>query len=186
MIDVGDTVGNYEITATLGSGGMGTVFLAEHPRIGSKVALKAINPEFARSAEVFARFVNEAKAVNQIGHDHIIDITDFGQAATGDYYFMMEYLEGDTLSGAIKKEGRFPPTRALNIAAQIADALDASHGHGIVHRDLKPENIFLIVRDGVRGLVKVLGFGLAKLTNPDDVATYESRAGSIMGTPYYM
>src|SRR5205085_1983011 len=87
---------------------------------------------------------------------------------------------------AIKKDGRFPPARALNIAAQIADALDASHGHGIVHRDLKPENIFLIVRDGAPDFVKVLDFGLAKLTSPDDVATYESRAGAVMGTPYYM
>ena len=186
MIDVGHTVGNYRITAMLGQGGMGTVFLAEHPVIGSKVALKAIHPEFAGSAEVFARFVNEAKAVNQIGHDHIIDITDFGTATTGDYYFMMEYLEGDTLSGAIKRDGPFPPARALNIAAQIADALDASHGHGVIHRDLKPENVFLIERDGVQDFVKVLDFGLAKLTNPDDFATYESRAGAVMGTPFYM
>src|SRR5882724_13546323 len=97
MIDVGQTVGNYDITAKLGEGGMGTVFLAEHPVIGSKVALKAILPQFARSAEVFSRFVNEAKAVNQIGHDHIIDITDFGITSAGDYYFMMEYLEGQGL-----------------------------------------------------------------------------------------
>ena len=186
MIDVGHTVGNYRITAMLGQGGMGTVFLAEHPVIGSKVALKAIHPEFAGSAEVFARFVNEAKAVNQIGHDHIIDITDFGTAPTGDYYFMMEYLEGETLSGAIKRDGPFPPARALNIAAQIADALDASHGHGVIHRDLKPENVFLIERDGVQDFVKVLDFGLAKLTNPDDLATYESRVGAVMGTPFYM
>jgi serine/threonine-protein kinase len=99
---------------------------------------------------------------------------------------MMEYLEGDTLSGAIKRDGPFPPARALNVAAQIADALDAAHSHGVIHRDLKPENVFLIERDGVRDFVKVLDFGLAKLTNLDDVATYESRAGAVMGTPYYM
>jgi serine/threonine protein kinase len=186
MIGVGHTVGNYRLTATLGAGGMGTVFLAEHPVIGSKVALKAIHPQFAGSTEAFARFVNEAKAVNQIGHDHIIDITDFGTTATGDSYFMMEYLEGDSLSGAIRRDGPFPPERALNIAAQIADALDASHNHGVIHRDLKPENVFLIVRDGLPDFVKVLDFGLAKLTNPDDLATYESRAGAVMGTPYYM
>src|SRR3954471_5603046 len=186
MIEVGHTVGNYEITATLGSGGMGTVFLAEHPRIGSKVALKAINPEFARSAEVFARFVNEAKAVNQIGHDHIVDITDFGIARTGDCYFMMEYLEGDTVSGALKKAGRLPPDRALSIAAQIADALSASHEHGIIHRDLKPANIFLILRDDVEDFVKVLDFGLAKLTYGDELGMYPSRVETMMGTPYYM
>jgi serine/threonine protein kinase len=186
MIDVGDTVGNYHITATLGAGGMGTVFLAEHPVIGSKVALKAIHSQFAGSAEAFARFVNEAKAVNQIGHDHIIDITDFGATPSGDHYFMMEYLEGDSLADAISREGPFPPARALSIAAQIADALGASHSHGVIHRDLKPENVFLIVRDGVADFVKVLDFGLAKLTNPDDLPTYESRAGAVMGTAYYM
>ncbi len=186
MIDVGQRVGNYDITAILGAGGMGTVFLAEHPVIGSKVALKAIHPEFAQSPEVFARFVNEAKAVNQIGHDHIIDITDFGIARTGDCYFMMEYLEGETLTAAIKRTGALRPARALNIAAQIADALSASHEHGVIHRDLKPENIFLIVRDGVQDFVKVLDFGLAKLTHADELAMYPFRAGSVMGTPYYM
>ena len=185
MIDVGQTVGNYNITAKLGEGGMGTVFLAEHPVIGSKVALKAILPQFARSAEVFSRFVNEAKAVNQIGHDHIIDITDFGITPAGDYYFMMEYLEGQGLGEAISKNGAFAPARALNIAVQIADALDASHAHGIIHRDLKPENIFLKIHDGVEDFVKVLDFGLAKLTSSEDEPSH-SRTGAVMGTPYYM
>jgi serine/threonine protein kinase len=186
MIDVGDSVGNYTITEKLGEGGMGTVFLAEHPVIGSKVALKAIHPEFAQNAEVFARFVNEAKAVNQIGHDHIIDITDFGIARTGDCYFMMEYLEGETVSGALKKTSPLPPDRALNIATQIANALTAAHEHGVIHRDLKPENIFLIVRDGVQDFVKVLDFGLAKLAHGDELGMYPSRAETVMGTPYYM
>ena len=186
MIEVGQSVGNYNITAKLGEGGMGAVFLAEHPVIGSKVALKAIHPQFARNAEVLSRFVNEAKAVNQIGHDHIVDITDFGTAPSGDFYFMMEYLEGQVLAEAIRSNGAFPPARALHIAVQIADALEASHGHGIIHRDLKPENIFLIVRDGVQDFVKVLDFGLAKLTYSDELPTHHSRTGSVMGTPYYM
>jgi hypothetical protein len=185
MIDVGQTVGNYNITAKLGQGGMGTVFLAEHPVIGSKVALKAILPQFARSAEVFSRFVNEAKAVNQIGNDHIIDITDFGITSAGDYYFMMEYLEGQGLGEAIIRDGAFAPARALNIAVQIADALDASHAHGIIHRDLKPENIFLKIHDGVEDFVKVLDFGLAKLTSSEGEPSH-SRTGAVMGTPYYM
>jgi tRNA A-37 threonylcarbamoyl transferase component Bud32 len=186
MIDVGQRVGNYDITATLGEGGMGTVFLAEHPVIGSKVALKAIHPQFARDAEIVSRFMNEAKAVNQIGHDHIVDISDFGTTPTGDFYFMMEYLEGEGLSDAIGTGAPFPPARALNIAAQIADALAASHEHGVIHRDLKPDNIFLIVRDGADDFVKVLDFGLAKLTHTDELATHHSRTGSVMGTPYYM
>jgi len=185
-IDVGQTVGNYAITATLGEGGMGTVFLAEHPVIGSKVALKAIHPEFARNAEIVSRFVTEAKVVNQIGHEHIVDITDFGNAPNGTFYFTMEYLEGQTLSALIKAEGRLSPGRALKIAAQIADALHASHEHGVIHRDLKPDNIFLIVRDGNPDFVKVLDFGLAKLTHADELPTHNTRTGSVMGTPYYM
>ena len=131
---------------------MGTVFLAQHPVIGSKVALKAIHPEYARSPEVVSRFVNEARAVNQIGHDHIIDIHDFGTTPAGDFYFIMEYLNGEMLSDQRGRQVVFSPARALNIVAQIADALAASHERGVIHRDLKPDNIFLITRDGEAGL----------------------------------
>jgi serine/threonine protein kinase len=187
MIDVGQTVGNYTITAKLGEGGMGTVFLAEHPVIGSKVALKAIHPEFARSPEVVSRFVNEARAVNQIGHDHIIDIHDFGNTPAGDFYFIMEFLNGEMLSDQRGRQVVFSPARALNIVAQIADALAASHERGVIHRDLKPDNIFLITRDAKPDFVKVLDFGLAKLTNESGtVRAYTTDAGIILGTPYYM
>ena len=191
MIDVGQTVGNYNITDKLGEGGMGTVFLAQHPVIGSKVALKAIHPEYARSPEVVARFVNEARAVNQIGHDHIIDIHDFGTTPAGDFYFIMEYLNGEMLSDLLSDQrGRqvvFSPARALNIVAQVADALAASHERGVIHRDLKPDNIFLITRDTNPDFVKVLDFGLAKLTIASGtVPTYTTDAGIVMGTPYYM
>ncbi len=187
MIDVGQTVGNYNITAKLGEGGMGTVFLAEHPVIGSRVALKAIHPEYARSPEVVSRFVNEARAVNQIGHDHIIDIHDFGTTPAGDFYFIMEYLSGEMLSDQRGRQVAFSPTRALHIVAQIADALAASHERGVIHRDLKPDNIFLITRDGKPDFVKVLDFGLAKLTTVNGAApAYTTDAGVIMGTPYYM
>ena len=151
MIDVGQTVGNYNITAKLGEGGMGTVFLAEHPVIGSKVALKAIHPQFARSADIVSRFVNEAKAVNQIGHDHIVDITDFGNTPGGRLLLHHGVPGGrDARRRDRARRARFAPARALNIAAQIADALHASHEHGVIHRDLKPENIFLIARDDER------------------------------------
>jgi Protein kinase domain len=186
MIEVGQTVGNYNITVKLGEGGMGTVFLAEHPVIGSKVALKAIHPQFARNTDVISRFMNEAKSVNQIRHDHIVDITDFGHTPDGDFYFIMEYLQGQSLGRAIERNGYLPPARALDVAAQIADALQASHEHGVVHRDLKPENIFLIVRDTNDDFVKVLDFGLAKLMSSDEPVTHNTAAGSVMGTPFYM
>ncbi|MES1204932.1 MAG: serine/threonine-protein kinase [Pseudomonadota bacterium] len=186
MIDVGQVIGNYKITAKLGEGGMGVVFLGEHPVIGKKVAMKAIHPELARNPEVVSRFVMEAKAVNQIGHEHIVDIGDFGNTPAGDFYFIMEYLQGESLADRLKREVVLSQNRSLSIAAQVADALGASHGHGIIHRDLKPENIFLITRRGDPDFVKVLDFGLAKLTQVEEKVTHKTRAGSVMGTPYYM
>ena len=187
MIDVGHMVGNYNVTSKLGEGGMGMVYLAEHPVIGSKVALKAIHPRFAQNVEVVSRFVNEAKLVNQIGHDHIVDITDFGHTPEGDFYFVMEYLHGQTLAAVIREVGPFAPGRAVAIAVQLADALQASHEHGVVHRDLKPENIFLVERDSAQDFVKVLDFGLAKLTNRDQGPVgHQTHAGWLMGTPFYM
>ena len=154
MIDVGQTVGNYNITAKLGEGGMGTVFLAEHPVIGSKVALKAIHPYYARTPEIVSRFVNEARAVNQIGHDHIIDIHDFGTTPEGDFYFIMEYLHGEMLSDKSCRQLAFAPERALNIVAQIADALAASHKEGVIHRDIKPDNL-MMTKEGILSLIHI-------------------------------
>src|SRR5205807_4529295 len=104
MIAVGQTIGNYTITAKLGEGGMGVVYLAEHPVIGKKVALKAIHPELSRNAEVVSRFVTEAKSVNQIGHEHIVDIAGFGTTPEGEFYFIMEFLQGEQLADRLKRE----------------------------------------------------------------------------------
>jgi serine/threonine protein kinase len=186
MIEIGHGIGNYRITAKLGEGGMGVVFLAEHPVIGRKVALKAIHPQFARNTEVVSRFVNEAKAVNQIRHEHIVDVTDFGHTPAGDFYFIMECLQGETLADCLLKEGRLAPQRALRIAAQIADALQASHDHGVIHRDLKPDNVFLTRHGDDGDFVKVLDFGLAKLVRAEDMSPRNTRSGSLMGTPLYM
>ncbi len=186
MIQVGQEVGNYKVTAKLGEGGMGVVYLAEHPRIARKVALKAIHPELSRNAEVVSRFETEAKAVNQIGNEHIVDITDYGTTPDGEFYFVMEFLQGDSLADRLRREKLLQPNRALQIAAQVADALSASHQHGIVHRDLKPENIYLITRGQSPDFVKVLDFGLAKLTQGEDKVSHKTRTGSVMGTPYYM
>src|SRR5262245_29858672 len=187
MIDIGHTIGNYKITAKLGEGGMGVVYLAEHPVIGKKVAMKAIHPELSKNSDVVSRFVTEAKAVNQIGHEHIVDIADFGNTSQGEFYFVMEYLQGESLSDRLRREHRLDGASALSITAQIADALNASHEQGIIHRDLKPENIFLCNNRGPgRDFVKVLDFGLAKLTLYDRKVSHKTRTGSVMGTPYYM
>ena len=186
MIQVGQIIGNYKITAKLGEGGMGVVYLAEHPIIGRKVALKAIHPELSRNPEVVSRFMTEAKSVNQIGNEHIVDVSDFGNTPEGEFYFIMEFLQGEALADCLRRERLLQTSRALNIAAQVADALAASHGHGIVHRDLKPENIFLITRSQTQDFVKVLDFGLAKLTQGEEKVSHKTRTGSVMGTPYYM
>jgi serine/threonine-protein kinase len=186
MIDVGHTIGNYKITAKLGEGGMGVVYLAEHPVIGKKVAMKAIHPELSRNADVVSRFVTEAKSVNQIGHEHIVDISDFGNTPDGEFYFVMEFLQGESMADRLKRVQVLDADRALHIASQVADALGASHEHGIVHRDLKPENIYLIARGVNKDFVKVLDFGLAKLTQGEEKVTHKTRTGSVMGTPYYM
>jgi serine/threonine-protein kinase len=192
MIGLGQTIGNYRITAKLGEGGMGVVFRAEHPVIARRVALKAIHPEFGVTPAVISRFINEATLLSQIGHEHIVDVTDFGRTDDGDFYFIMEYLQGEALSAAIER-GPLAPARALAIAAQVADALAASHARGVVHRDLKPENVFLTARGGTRDFVKVLDFGLAELVSGQAPERGDHGGGgsagsasSIMGTPYYM
>ncbi len=187
MVQVGQTVGNYTVTGKLGEGGMGTVFLAEHPIIRSKVAVKAVHAHLSHNAEVVSRFVTEARAVNKIEHDHIVSITDFGTTPAGDFYLVMEYLQGCLLAEQISRQEAFPVNRALHIAAQIADALQASHEQGVIHRDLKPENILLINRDGTPDFVKVFDFGLAKLLAKDGFPmAHHTGDGMVMGTPSYM
>src|SRR5438132_4067658 len=135
---IGQTIGNYLVIQKLGEGGMGSVYLAEHPSIGKKVALKVLHPEFSSNEEVTNRFFTEAKAVNAIGHPNIVDIVDYGVIQVGPkgadrlVYFIMEYLSGLTLSQLIRTEAPLPPERALTIALQVADALAASHKCGIV------------------------------------------------------
>jgi eukaryotic-like serine/threonine-protein kinase len=187
---IGQTIGNYLVTQKLGEGGMGAVYLAEHPGIGKKVALKVLHNEFSSNQEVAARFFNEAKAVNDIGHPNIVDIHDFGiiQGGVGReqmVYFIMEYLAGNSLSGLIRQEAPLPPERALGMGMQVADALAASHKCGIVHRDLKPDNIMLIRRHRETDFVKLLDFGIAKLTG-DAAGSSRTRTGIVMGTPAYM
>jgi serine/threonine protein kinase len=188
---LGAKVGNYEVKQKLGEGGMGAVYLAVHPNIGKRVALKVLHPEFSSNEEVIGRFFTEAKAVNDIQHPNIVDIIDYGEmpSVTGGsqkvVYFIMEFLAGDSLAKVIHDQAPLSPERAQMIALQIADALGASHRHGIVHRDLKPDNVMITVRRDGRDFVKVLDFGIAKLTG-DHPGSRRTRTGIVMGTPAYM
>lgn len=181
----GQSFGNYRVLNRIGSGGMGAVYLAEHPLIGKRVALKVIHRDLATNREVVSRFFNEARAVNQIGNEHIVEINDFGQTPEGDHFFVMEHIEGRTLADVLEREGALHPQRALHIAAQIADALGAAHACAIIHRDLKPDNIMLTWRMGNPDFVKVLDFGLAKMLAESN-ATKLTAQGVVLGTPQYM
>ncbi len=186
VISIGSSVGNYRVVSKLGAGAMATVYLAEHPRINKKVAIKVINQELATSKEMVSRFMTEARAASQIGHDHIVDILDFGQSPEGENFMIMEYLEGQTISSRIRAAVRLDVMTALHITAQVVDALQTAHAKGVIHRDLKPDNIYLIRRAGTGDYVKILDFGLAKLLSGTEGQNHKTSSGSVLGTPHYM
>jgi serine/threonine-protein kinase len=185
---VGKKIGNYNVTKLLGEGGMGAVYLGEHPLIGKKVAIKVLHDDLATKSDIVSRFFTEAKAVNDIHHENIVDIVDFGQMKDEHgkelVYFLMELLEGESLNARLKRGG-LTHEEAVHIMDQCCAALAASHSHGIVHRDLKPDNIYLISRGHDRAFVKLLDFGIAKLTG-GQAASGMTRAGAVIGTPAYM
>lgn len=174
--------GRYEIGPVLGQGGMGVVYAARHVVIGKRCAVKILRSEVASDPEIAERFLQEARAASSIGNPHIIDISDFGRFPDGTTYFVMEYLEGQPLSGLIKEQGCIAPDRIVHIARQIASGVGAAHARGIVHRDLKPDNIMLTGRSSTPDFVKILDFGIAKVSAGPKV----TMAGRLFGTPYYM
>jgi len=186
-IEIGTLIGDYRVHRLIGEGGMGRVYLAEHTLLGRKVALKRLRSEFSGNREAVKRFFGEARAVNRIAHENIIEITDFHDDGDAGSYYIMELLEGDTLEEVHERDGVLPLERVIPIAVQVASALKAVHRAGIVHRDLKPENIFLTVdRDGT-DFVKLLDFGVAKLTAEDSsISLNSTQQGAILGTPEYM
>lgn len=183
-VDVGSTLGSFELVGLLGKGAMGRVFRGRHVRLGREVAVKVLNPEFVARPDVVHRFFREARVVNDIDHEHIVEVTDFVETP-GLAYLVMELLDGASLRELMKKKGRkYPPLkRIVGIMAQVCDALEAAHEKGVFHRDLKPDNIFVVERSGA-DFVKVLDFGVAKLR--DSVDDQETSAGVILGTPLYM
>ncbi len=182
--------GRYRVISRLGEGGMGLVYEAEHIVLERRVAVKVLRDECSSRPEIVERFRREARSVTRIGHAHIVDIFDFGETPGGQSYFVMEKLDGEDLADVLSREGSIAPVRAVHIALQCARALGAAHAKGIVHRDMKPENIFLTTRDGQTDFVKIVDFGIAKMTEMETPGTGDGRkltkTGMIFGTPEYM
>ncbi len=185
---IGKTFGHYHITARLGAGGMGEVFLAEDTRLDRKAAIKFLPADLADDPDRRRRFLTEAKAASALNHPHVCVVYDVGETEDGLPFIAMEFVEGQSLSDLVK-QGSPEISSVVAIAVQVADALDAAHSRRIVHRDIKPENISL----NERGEVKVLDFGLAKrmLQESDDslgttLAEQQTQEGHVLGTPRYM
>jgi len=181
----------YRLTRIIGAGGMGTVYEAEHLRLGGKVAIKILSPQHAADPKFRDRFRREARAASQIRHPNVVQITDFGDTPDGSVFFAMEILEGHDLHHILRKHlpAPFPWPRAQHLLAQSADALAAAHRCGILHRDIKPSNIFVLEGAGLQDFVKLLDFGIAKIVVPTDDSVLGKNltgTGEIFGTAKYM
>ena len=180
----GMEVGGYVIDGELGRGGMGVVYSAKHPLIGKRAAIKVLRPSLSNNASIVDRFIQEARAVNQIGHPNIIDIFAFDTLPDGRHYLVMDLLDGEPLRKRLKR-GPLHVREAADVVDEIASALIAAHDKGFMHRDLKPDNVFLVSRPG-RVDIKLLDFGLAKLLPWAGSRAFRTATGTQIGTPDYM
>jgi serine/threonine-protein kinase len=179
---IGRTIGGrYRLIQRLGSGGMSNVYLARHVLIDRLMAIKTLRRDLARDPVQRDRFIREARAVNRVNHENIVEITDFGETEDGIVYLVMEYVPGESLL-KLMADAPFPVQRAFDIADQVASALARAHQMGIVHRDLKPENILIVQRRGRRDFVKILDFGIAKILDAPSLTGSQQ----IFGTPGYI
>ena len=179
---LGTTVGPYRLAGILGTGGMGRVYKGVNPTIRSRVAIKVLSHECAGKPDLVERFFAEARAVNLIRHESIVNVLDLARLPDGRPYIVMEFLDGAPLSRPIATAGRLPPGSLARFMAEVLDALGAAHAKGVVHRDIKPDNLYVTLH----GRAKILDFGIAKLAAEHQPEMGPTRAGSLLGTPHYM
>ncbi|MDG1014037.1 MAG: serine/threonine-protein kinase [Flavobacteriaceae bacterium] len=175
---INNTIGKYKITKLLGEGGMASVYEAEHELLGTKVAIKVLNPILSTNAQIKERFLNEAKLMASLDHPNITKVIDFDEQP-GQLSIVMEYLNGEDLNDVIKNNGALAEKDIINYFSQTLSALNYAHEKGIVHRDIKPSNIFVLPN----GHIKILDFGIAKLFGQGSEMT---QTGTQIGTPIYM
>ena len=178
----------YEIVRRIGEGGMGAVYEGKHIVLGRSVAVKVLLEKFLEKTELVARLLQEARMASAIGHENIVDVTDFGTTADGRSFVVMEFLEGESLAQLVIRDAPLAVDRCLRIVRQVVSALGAAHEKGIVHRDVKPENVFLL-RRGEQDFVKVVDFGVSKAVRTRDEGAEMmrlTRTGMVLGTPLYM
>ena len=180
----GTEVGGYIIDGELGRGGMGVVYAATHPVIGKRAAIKVLRPSLSKNPIAVERFIQEARAVNQIGHPSIVDIFAFDRLPDGRAYLVMDLLVGESLRRRLRR-GPLHLSEGASVIDEVSSALMAAHDKGFVHRDLKPDNVYLVPRDGRWPEVKLLDFGLAKLLQRGESAV-QTKTGVLLGTPDYM
>jgi serine/threonine-protein kinase len=182
---IGTYVGEFRVERKLADGGMSTVYAAIHPLIGKRAAIKVMSQSLSVDASAVLRFVQEARAVNQIGHPNIVDVFSFGRLPDGRNYFVMEWLQGESLYERMYTR-RLSVDECLEILDQVCDALQAAHDKGIIHRDIKPANIFVGPVRGRPDRVRLLDFGVAKLQAADQRSSSHTRTGFVVGTPDYL
>lgn len=176
--------GLYKVDKRIGEGGMGTVYMAVHIHLNKPFAVKVLSDKVAANKMAVDRLLQEAQTASSIDHDNIVDVVSFDTTDEGRVFLVMEFLEGFSLADLIEK-GPMRIERALPIAYQLCQALDAAHDNGVVHRDLKPENVF-IVRKRDLDFVKVLDFGISKVKTAEAEQVRMTRTGQLVGTPLYM
>ena len=185
----GLVAGKYEVLDLIGRGGMGSVWRGRHSTLGTMVAVKFVDPEYAQSREARSRFVTEARAAATIQSKHAVQIYDHGMTDDGRPYIVMELLVGEPLDKRIDRLRYISLRETARVLSQVCRALQRAHDAGIIHRDLKPENIFLVRSlDDDDEVAKVLDFGIAKIKAPpgEQPATSSTKTGAVLGTPYYM
>jgi serine/threonine-protein kinase len=179
-------LGQYVLKEKLGAGGMGEVFRAEHVLLRRPCALKIIRPERAGDPKNLRRFEREVRVTATLTHPNTVQIFDYGHAADGTFYYVMEYLPGMTLEELVRHRGPLPPARAIHFLRQICGALKEAHGRGLIHRDIKPSNVMICERGGVHDVAKLLDFGLVLPPLGESDGEKLTQEGSVTGTPAYL